>query len=67
MKIAITRRSILSGKERTLCFEVTKQGLEAYQKGAHVQHAFPELSAEDREFFISGITADEWDSVFKED
>ncbi len=35
--------------------------------GMHVQHAFPQLSADDREFIMSGITKEEWEETFKEE
>jgi hypothetical protein len=34
---------------------------------AMIQHALPELSAEDREILMTGIGPKEWDEMFKED
>lgn len=37
------------------CWSLSKTGTE------HVQDVFPQLSAGEREFLISGITPEEWD------
>ena len=39
----------------------------AWNDGMLIQDAFPGLSAEDREFIMTGITPDEWDSIFGEE
>ena len=36
-------------------------------EGKHIQEVFPELSPDDREFLISGITPEEWTEAFGED
>lgn len=33
-------------------------------ENAHIQDVFPNMSASDREFMISGTTDEEWDSIF---
>ncbi len=39
-----------------------------WQSGDLIQHAFPELSAEEREFLMTGITPERWNELFpKED
>lgn len=48
--------------------DVTEEELARFARGEHVQHVWPHLSAEDREFILSGITAEEWNTAFpKED
>ena len=44
--------------------DITQAQLDAWVDGELVQNAMPELSAEEREFLMTGITPDEWDSVF---
>ena len=44
---------------------VTEEQMQAYANGALVQHAFPNLSADEREFIMTGITAQEWDQAFR--
>jgi hypothetical protein len=56
----ITRRSILSAKTRTLEIPVTPQQLDAWRAGAPIQSVMPELDADQREFIMTGITAEEW-------
>jgi len=63
----VTRRSTLSGIERTRDLDITQEQAEAYSNGAKIQDAFPHLSADDREFIMTGITADEWDATFGEE
>lgn len=63
----ITRKSMISGKEHTKDLDITPEQVEAYFAGTLLQDAFPNLSKEDREFFKTGITAEEWDATFKDD
>jgi hypothetical protein len=39
---------------------------EVWQSGALIQDAFPELSADAREFIKTGISPEEWDAMFAE-
>ena len=63
----VTRTSMISGMTRTLDLPITLEQVAAYNRGALVQDAFPDLSEDLREFFISGITAEEWDEAFPDD
>lgn len=56
----ITRKSVLTGVERTLDLPVTESQMMLYLRGELAQVAFPALSAADREFIMNGITAEEW-------
>jgi len=60
----ITRKSPFSGKVRTVEIPVTQEQLDAWSSGELAQNAMPHLSPEDREFIMTGIAADEWDSLF---
>jgi hypothetical protein len=60
----ITRTSMVSGITRTLDLPVTQEQLDNYAQGALLQNAFPNLSADEREFIKSGITTEEWESLF---
>ena len=59
----ITRKSMLSGTVYTKDLDVTQEQLVAWEEGALVQDAFPNLSADDREFIKTGISAQEWQQV----
>jgi len=63
----ITRKSLASGIIRTRDLNITPQQIDAYLNGALIQEAFPQLDADDREFFKTGITSEEWDAMFAGD
>jgi hypothetical protein len=46
---------------------VTQEQLDLWNNGVLIQDAMPNLTADQREFIKTGITADEWDEVFGED
>lgn len=60
----ITRTNPFNGEVNTLNIEVTDEQIQAYMDGALIQDAFPNLSADDREFIKTGITADAWEEMF---
>lgn len=41
------------------------EGKTAYDKGALIQHAYPFLTAAQREFLITGMTPEDWDAMCK--
>jgi hypothetical protein len=63
----ITKTSIASGKEHTREIDCTDAQLAAWQGGMNIQDAMPHLSADDREFLMTGITPEEWDETFGSD
>ena len=62
----ITRTSPVSGITRSLEIPCTEEQMAAYKDGALIQIAFPDLTADQREFILTGITKEEWDELFKE-
>lgn len=56
----ITRKSVLTGRERTFDIDVTEEELEQWQTGMLIQDAMPHLTSSEREFLMTGITDDEW-------
>ena len=61
----IKRKSVISGIERTRSIPVNLDDYVAWQAGhGSVQDLMPYLNDTDREFILSGITADEWDEMF---
>ena len=61
----IVRTSQVSGITRTLDLDVTEEQLALYSLGqVAIQDCFPGLSADEREFIKTGITAEEWDTLF---
>lgn len=62
----ITKRSQLTGKEHTMDIPVTQAELDNWKtSGKFIQLVFPHLSADHREFLLTGITPREWDKVFQ--
>ncbi|HCU81363.1 MAG TPA: hypothetical protein DGN60_09415 [Chloroflexi bacterium] len=59
-----TRKSIISGINRDMDLPVTQEQYDRYKSGWYVQDAFPNLSDDEREFIISGVTAEEWSNIF---
>ena len=57
----VTRISIFSGITRTKDLPITKEQMIEWEKGTPIQYAMPHLSADDREFLMTGITKEEWD------
>tara|TARA_Y100001970_G_C14250821_1_gene871730 strand:- start:3228 stop:3428 length:201 start_codon:yes stop_codon:yes gene_type:complete len=63
----ITKTSILSGKTRTKEINVNQSQIDKWVAGMLIQNAMPEISVDDREFIMTGITPEEWDSTFNEE
>ena len=55
----ITKTSLFTGKKNTMDLDVTSAQLAAWHAGALIQDVFPGLTAEEREFLITGCTQDE--------
>jgi hypothetical protein len=76
--VFVTRVSQLSGKEAGMDLPLTQQELDeglarswshcrAIGRGngtEHMQDIFPQLSADQREFLMTGITPEEWSTAF---
>ncbi len=56
----ITRKSLFTGKTHTLEIKVTPEQLQAWENGMLIQNAMPFLTPDEREFIMTGITAEEW-------
>ena len=58
----ITRKSIISGNVNTMDINVTHEDFEKLESGWLIQSAMPHISADEREFIMTGITPQEWDT-----
>lgn len=73
--IALTRVSCISGKSNTMELpieqsridELVKTPLKWKHPTKLIQDAFPELTADQREFILTGITPEEWKEMFGDD
>lgn len=62
------RRSMISGNIHSMEIDVTQEQYDNWQRGRMlIQDAMPHLSAEEREFLMTGITPAEWKKTFGED
>lgn len=67
----ITSKCILDQKEYQMEIKgVTQMEVDAWRnQGSQsplIQNAFPNLTAEEREFILTGITPEQWDEIFGE-
>jgi hypothetical protein len=66
----ITKTSQISKTQSTLDLDVTQEQLERIEyrffTGELIQNIVPNLSKEEREFLITGITPKEWNELFNE-
>lgn len=64
----LKRRSILTGKMNAMDLPVTQIQLDEWiESGRLIQVALPMLTADQREFLLTGATPEEWDAEFLED
>lgn len=63
----ITRTSPFSGATNSLEINVTQEQLDMWKAGTLIQNAMPNLTADEREFIKTGITAAEWNALNEED
>ncbi len=64
----ITRKSAISGIQRTKNIPVNPEDFVAWQAGyGNIQDLMPYLTDDHHAFILSGITAEEWDEAFFED
>ena len=61
----IKKRSTLSGAMNIREIDCTGEQLDRWENGGElIQNVMPDLSADDREFLLSGITPEEWAETF---
>jgi hypothetical protein len=59
----IKRTSLISGITREMEMDITKEEFTRYINGVLLQDAFPHLTDSQREFFKTGITDEEWQTL----
>ncbi len=60
----LVRKSRFTGVTRTMDLPITDEQMAAFNAGALVQQAFPQLDKAQREFILTGATQEEWDAMF---
>ena len=63
----ITKTSMFSGNTATREIPVTQAELDDWTSGTLIQDAMPSLSADDREFLMTGATPEEWNEMFPDE
>ena len=62
----VEKKSPVSGNWNSMELPITETDLNRYYAGELVQNVFPNLTADQREFIVSGITPEEWVMLFGE-
>jgi hypothetical protein len=60
----ITKTSPFTNQVNVMDINVTQEQLTAWESGTLIQVAMPHLSADEREFIMTGITPSEWEENF---
>jgi len=60
----ISRKSPLTCEVNTRDINVTQVQLNQWDSGVHIQDAMPNISADDREFLMTGYTPEDWNAIF---
>ena len=60
----VSRVSPFSGNTHIMDLPITVEQVIEFNRGALVQNAFPHLTADEREFILTGITPQEWEEAF---
>lgn len=56
---------IVTRNGKSMDLPITQEQLDRWHNGELIQNVFPHLSANEREFIKTGITADKWEAIFK--
>ena len=63
----ITRIHPFTGKFNSVDLPITHEQLDAWKTGTLAQNAFPHLTADEREFLISGLVPGDWGKYMGEE
>lgn len=63
----VERVSAFTGRIRTMTLAVSPEQLARWRNGMLIQDAMPHLSADEREFLLTGATPGEFGSLFSDD
>ena len=63
-----SKKSMLTGKVNEMDIPITHEEYQEFlDSGEVIQKKFPSLTADQREFLLTGSTPEEWDIAFPED
>ena len=64
----VTRSCPVTGRINAMHIDVSAYAYCKWERGdAYIQEAMPELSDDEREFILSGLTSEAWDALFQEE
>ena len=66
-EMLIAKTSLLSSRTHEMEIDVSDKQIALWMEGALIQDVMPSLSADEREFLMTGITPDEWAAEFGEE
>jgi hypothetical protein len=62
--VKIKKQHLLTGEYHEIEVPVTPEQLSRWYNGELIQHAMPNISAEDRKFLLTGLLPGEYDALF---
>jgi hypothetical protein len=66
--LAVTRKSIFTGRVNTMHLPITSEQEALWKSGVtYIQTALPNLNADQREFLMTGAGPGEWDEIFPDE
>ena len=60
----VGRKSLFTGAKSEMEIDVTEKQITLWMEGELIQNVMPNLSPDEREFLMTGITPAEWDEAF---
>ena len=60
----IAKRSMLTGIINSMDIAVSEEQLQAWESGELIQDVMPDLTADEREFIMTGATANDWETLW---
>ena len=63
----IVRKSPVTGKMNDRDIDVTAEQYTSWENGTLIQDAMPNITADEREFIVSGCTPEDFDFLFPEE
>jgi hypothetical protein len=62
--IEFVRKCPFTNKTNSMVLDVTEEQVARWENGELIQNTMPNLSADEREFIMTGITPEQWARVF---
>jgi hypothetical protein len=63
----LSRTDPFTGKSNSMTLDITADDLQRWRDGALIQDVFPNLTSDEREFIMTGITPESWEEAFGTD